>query len=127
MSPLRILIVDDYEDNGAMLADALDARGHVTTFVGDAESALKKAPGFAPDLAILDILLPDMNGYELGRRLHGLPGLERLCLIAITGFSRNPDEAVAAGFHGHVMKPITVDKLEVAIRECLTKAGGVPS
>jgi CheY-like chemotaxis protein len=125
--PLRILIVDDYEDNAAILAEALEARGHVTRFVVDAESALMEAPTFGPDLAILDILLPDMNGYELARRLHGLPGLEQLCLIAITGFSRNPAEALAAGFHGHVMKPITVDKLEVAIRECLAIAGAVPS
>ncbi|MGE0400735.1 MAG: response regulator [Kofleriaceae bacterium] len=124
---LRILIVDDYEDNGTVLAAALEARGHVVAFVQDAASALEQAAAFRPDVAILDILLPDMNGYELGRRLHRTPGLERLCLIAMTGFSRDPSEARAAGFHGHVMKPVTLATLEATIEECLALAGGVPS
>jgi CheY-like chemotaxis protein len=122
---LRILIVDDYEDNGAMLATALEARGHTVKFVATATAALAEAPAFRPDVAMLDILLPDMNGYELGKKLAAVPGLEGLCLVAITGFARDPEEARAAGFHGHVMKPISVQKLEATIHECLAIAGKV--
>ncbi len=124
---LRILIVDDYEDNGAILAAALEARGHVVSYTTTAEAALAVAPSFHPDVAVLDILLPDGNGYDLGQELVAIPGLESLCLVAITGFARNPDEARAAGFHGHVMKPISLDKLEATIRECLRIAGGLSS
>ena len=91
-----------------------------------AAAALTEAPAFEPDVAVLDILLPDMNGYELGRRLAAVPGLNGLCLVAITGFARDPSEARAAGFHGHVMKPVSLDKLEATIRECLAIAGKVP-
>lgn len=124
---LRILIVDDYEDNGTVLSDALESRGHATMFVGDATSALGVAAAFRPDLAILDIVLPDMNGYELGRRLVAVPGLERLCLIAITGMSRAPTDVEMACFHGHVLKPITLGMLEAEIEKCLAIAGKVPS
>jgi CheY-like chemotaxis protein len=122
---VRILIVDDYEDSGAMLAEALAARGHTVAFVATAAAALTEAPTFRPDVAVLDILLPDMNGYDLGRSLASIPGLESLCLVAITGFARDPAEARKAGFHGHVMKPISLDKLEATIRECLVIAGKV--
>lgn len=125
MRPLRVLIVDDYEDNGSVLADALEARGYETRFVADAATALADAPSFAPQIAILDVLLPDMSGYELGKKLRALPGLEKLCLIAITGYSRDPADARAAGFHGHILKPVTLDNLEDAIRQCLAIAGGV--
>jgi CheY-like chemotaxis protein len=119
------LIVDDHEDNGSVLADALELRGHATRFVPDAATALAEAPAFAPHIAIVDILLPDMNGYELGKKLRSLPGLESVCLLAISGFTRDPENARAAGFHGYVMKPITLDKLEAAIHQCLAIAGGV--
>jgi CheY-like chemotaxis protein len=123
---LRILIVDDYEDNGAVLAAALGAKGHVATWVPDGAGALAKAPDFRPDVAIVDILLPDMNGYDLGRELRAIPSLAKLCLIAITGFSRDPREAREAGFHGHVMKPVSLEKLETVIRECHALANPVP-
>jgi len=125
VNALRVLVVDDYEDNGEMLAEALGARGYNTRWVTDAAGALAIAGDFRPDIAVLDILLPDMNGYDLGRKLHAMPGLERVCLIAITGFSRDPGEARAAGFHGHVLKPVSLAKLEVAIGDSLRSARGV--
>lgn len=125
MPPLKILIVDDYEDNGSVLASALEAKGYEAKWVPDATTALAEAPAFRPDVAIVDILLPDMNGYELGGRLHAQPGLDKVCLIAITGFARDRGESRAAGFHGHVMKPISLEKLEAVIRECLALANPV--
>jgi CheY-like chemotaxis protein len=113
---LRILIVDDLEDNGVLLCDALQMRGFEARYAPDGATALALAPDFAPHIAILDVLMPEMDGYELGRRLRALPGHEKICLIAISGFDRDAGAARAAGFHGHVMKPMTLDRVEQAVR-----------
>ena len=121
MDPLRILIVDDLEDNGELLCEAMIARGHTCRYARDAAEALEIAPALAPQVAILDVLMPDINGYELGKRLRALPGMSNLCLVAITGFDRDPKKAYAAGFDGHVIKPVTLTKLDAVITESLAK------
>jgi len=123
VSELRVLIVDDLEDNGELLAEALSLRGYAAQYARDGASALALVETFTPDVAILDVLMPDMNGYELGKQLRARPGLEGVCLIAITGFERDPTPAQAAGFHGHVIKPVTLKKLEETIREARVRAG----
>lgn len=117
MTALRVLIVDDLEDNGELLTEALSLRGYEARYAKDGASALALVETFTPDIAILDILMPDMNGYELGKRLKERPELARLALIAITGFERSSGPAEAAGFHGHVVKPVTLAKLEETIRD----------
>jgi CheY-like chemotaxis protein len=121
---LRVLIVDDLEDNGELLCDALGMRGYTARYARDGASALTIAPDFAPQIAILDVLMPDMGGYELGRRLRALPGLEKICLIAITGFDRDERRAKEEGFHGHVLKPVSLDRLEQALRAGYAAATG---
>lgn len=121
MDPVRVLIVDDLEDNGELLCDALTARGYTCRYACDGASALLFAAELAPQVAILDVLMPDMDGYELGRRLRKLPGLENVCLIAITGFDRDPNHALEAGFDGHAIKPVTLDKLVTTMTEALAK------
>jgi CheY-like chemotaxis protein len=122
----RVLIVDDYEDNGEVLAAVLASRGYETRYVSDASTALAAMQDFQPEVAVVDILLPDMDGYALGRAMHAIPGFERLCLIALSGFSRDPAQATAAGFHGHVLKPVSLDKLEKTIAECHAIATATP-
>jgi CheY-like chemotaxis protein len=116
VTALRVLIVDDLEDNGELLCAALQMRGYEARYARDGAAALALAVDFAPHVAILDVLMPDINGYELGRQLRELPGQAKLCLIAISGFDRDARGAKAAGFHGHMIKPFTLDRLEQAVR-----------
>jgi PAS domain S-box-containing protein len=110
----RILVVDDNTDALEMLAAALRLLGHDPATAGDAAAALELAPRVKPRLALLDIGLPDMDGYELGRRLHALPGLEALQLVALTGYGQASDRerSRAAGFSQHLVKPVELVVIE---------------
>src|SRR4029077_3167952 len=99
----RILVVDDNEDAADVLAESLDMMGHTTRVAHDGPSALKLIDGFAANIALLDIGLPAMDGYELARRLRQQPGLEGLKLIAVTGYGQEADKqrSRTAGFDAH--------------------------
>jgi signal transduction histidine kinase/ActR/RegA family two-component response regulator len=111
----HVLVVDDNPDALHMLADALEQRGYTTSRAHDGPSALEEAARCHPAIALLDIGLPVMDGYELARRLR--EGDHDLKLVAVTGYghpsarSRSKD----AGFAAHLVKPITVDEVEAAI------------
>lgn len=120
MQTLRVLVVDDHEDNGELLCEALTTRGYSCKYARDANAALAIAPELLPQVALLDVLMPDIGGYELGMRLRELPGLAEVCLIAITGSDRDPTRAFEAGFHGHMLKPVTLARLEATIAELMT-------
>ncbi|HLG59774.1 MAG TPA: PAS domain S-box protein [Vicinamibacterales bacterium] len=113
----RILVVDDNEDSAEMLAEALKARGYQTRVSLDAPAALLVASEFCPDLAFLDIGLPVMDGYELARRLREVPGLERIRLVALTGYGQESDRrrTRAAGFHHHLVKPVDLQVVEAVV------------
>jgi PAS domain S-box-containing protein len=113
----RILLVDDNEDARVLLADILDSLGHDVVAAGDAAAALESAPAFAPDLAILDIGLPEMDGYELAIRLRALLGTQTPKLVALTGYGQPGDRerSKRAGFHHHLVKPVDLRKLMDAI------------
>ena len=125
---LRILLVDDYGDVGAMLSEVLQARGYDTRTAYDGPAAIEIAKRFKPDIALLDIGLPGMSGYELARRLKALPGLERIRLVALTGFGQDADDETsrAAGFSYHLVKPIDFDLLEKILNEA-GEASGDPA
>jgi CheY-like chemotaxis protein len=114
----RILIVDDNEDGAEMLADVLNGRGYDTRVAHDAPTALRVATEFCPDVRILDIGLPVMDGYELAAHLRGLPGLADVRLIAVTGYGQESDRRCPreAGFHGHIVKPVDIDALEATLK-----------
>ena len=118
--PLRadgILIVDDNADALGMLADALESRGMTIHRAHDAPSALAEAQKQMPRIALLDIGLPVMDGYELGRRLRELPGLEHIKLVALTGYGQASDleKSRAAGFEAHLVKPISLATVQKTI------------
>ena len=117
----RILVVDDNEDAVEMLAALLEHLGHVPRIAHDAQDALHLAESFGPELALLDIGLPGMDGYELAHRVRELPRLGGLRLIAITGYGQESDEerARAAGFDAHLVKPIAIDALEAIVERLL--------
>ena len=106
--PKKILVVDDDRDSAEMIAEFLATQGHDTTFALDAKTAIATALELVPDLALLDITLPDMDGYELAQRLRAQPSLSGLILVALTGWSgpEHETKALASGFDHHMVKPI---------------------
>ena len=107
----RVLVVDDNPDAAELLADALMANGHAVMTAHDGLRALQLAESFRPDVAVLDIGLPVMDGYELARKLKDLLGTVRL--IAVTGYGQLEDQAQAhrAGFDVHLVKPVDFEAL----------------
>ena len=110
----RVLLVDDNRDAAELLAEALSALGHDTRVAGGSLEALQIAADFRPDIAVLDIGLPVMDGHQLGGRLRELLGDVRL--IAGTGYGQEADRerSRAAGFAAHLVKPIDLAMLVAA-------------
>src|SRR5262249_22961746 len=100
IAPRRILIVDDNADAADGLALLLNAVGHHTEVVYSAAEAISRIETVNPDVALVDIGLPDLNGYELARQLRSRPGLPRVKLVALTGYGQLEDRqrALEAGF-----------------------------
>jgi len=111
----RILVVDDNTDAAELMAELFQRSGHHTAVAHDGPSALEIAAAFGPEVAILDIGLPVMDGYELARRLRDQLG--PIHLIALTGYgqSSDRDRAMAAGFDVHLVKPVDPATLRAAI------------
>jgi signal transduction histidine kinase/ActR/RegA family two-component response regulator len=122
----RILIVDDNVDAATMLGMLMEAAGHEVMVEHGSLAALKLAAQELPDICILDIGLPDMDGYELARRLRAIAGMEQALVIAVTGYGQESDRqrAFAAGFDQHMVKPVDAPRLLriVAERNALTGA-----
>jgi CheY-like chemotaxis protein len=112
--PRRVLIVDDNEDAANSLALILKLGGHETESVYTAADALQRATVFKPDVVLLDIGLPGMDGYEVAQKIRELPGLRDIRLVAVTGYGRSDDRLRArdAGFDDHLTKPVEFTALE---------------
>jgi CheY-like chemotaxis protein len=121
-TPLRVLVVEDCPDNHESMCVLLGIWGHRVRDAGDGTAALALAPGFRPDVALLDIGLPGLDGYEVARRLRRVPGLEGAVLVALTAYGQAQDVARAeeAGFDRHMLKPCDFD----ALRELLDRVAG---
>lgn len=117
-APARVLVVDDNVDAADTLATFLDMLGLQTEQAHDGPTALAAAPGFAPDVVLLDIGLPGMDGYEVARALRADPRLGRVRLVALTGWGADEDRrrALAAGFDHHLTKPVDLTVLEELLR-----------
>ncbi len=120
----RVLLVDDNRDAVEGLAELLATVGYETRVTFDPAAALRLASDFAPDVALIDIGLPVMDGYELAQRLRELPGLSQLRLIAVTGYSQPSDRqrSAAAGFSRHLVKPVGLEEVAPAIEQVLREA-----
>jgi signal transduction histidine kinase/CheY-like chemotaxis protein len=113
----RVLLVDDNADALEMLAEALEELGYRVARAHDGPSALEDVARAPPDVAVLDLGLPVMDGYELARRLRGLPELEQVKLIALTGYGQSSDRGrtAEAGFDAHLVKPVKLEQVVDAI------------
>lgn len=112
--PRRVLVVDDNEDAANSLAMVLKLGGHETASVYTAADALSEAKRFRPDVVLLDIGLPGMDGYEVAQQLRELPGLKDIRLVAVTGYGHAEDRLRSreAGFDDHLVKPVEFAVLE---------------
>ena len=115
---LRVLVVDDNVDAAETMATMLELFGCTTLLAHTAAGALALAPDFLPEVALLDIGLPDFNGYELARRLRGLDACASTKLIAATGWGQERDRQLArdAGFDHHLTKPIDIERLRLLLQ-----------
>jgi PAS domain S-box-containing protein len=114
LSPaLRIMIVDDYVDAAESLAMLLQMEGHEVKTVHCGQQAIEQAQVFRPRVVVLDIGLPDLNGYEVANRLRELPETRRAMLIALTGYGQTEDRNRSrnAGFDHHLLKPVNFEML----------------
>jgi DNA-binding response OmpR family regulator len=113
----RVLVIDDNNDAADSLREVLELVGHEVEVAHDGHQALEKARAFKPDVALCDIGLPGMDGYEVARAIRADPTLAATALVAFTGYARPDDErrAAEAGFDGHLAKPAPLEQVERAI------------
>jgi len=111
--PLRVMVVDDNVDAAAMLAMLLEVAGHRVAVEHDPLRALARSRAEAPDVFLLDIGLPGIDGNELARRLRAQPETADAVLVAVTGYGQENDRKVtlAAGFDHHLVKPVDLEAL----------------
>ena len=104
----RILVVDDNRDSTESLTMWLELSGHQTHAAYDGLEAVEAAATFRPDVILLDIGLPKLNGYEACRRIRGLPWSKGMMLVALTGWGGDEDREKSrdAGFDTHMVKPV---------------------
>ncbi len=115
----RILVVDDNSDAADMLAILLEQLGHTICVANDGQAALALLDDNRPEVAVLDIGLPGMDGYELARRMRAHPLTQKTRLIALSGYGQSSDKELSAqaGFDAHMVKPVAFGDLEVMIQK----------
>lgn len=125
----RLLIADDNSDAAESLAMLLRFEGHEVTVVANGRQALAGVGRLQPEIALLDIGMPDMDGYEVARQLRKLPQSSNITLIAVTGWGRDGDQAraIEAGFDYHFTKPIEPDELFDLLRKHVRRPGAKDS
>jgi CheY-like chemotaxis protein len=115
----RVLIADDNQDSAVSLSMLLDSLGHETKVVYDGGAAVEAAEIFRPDVAIVDLDMPRLNGYQVARMLKEQGWATQILLIAMTGWAQEPDRERGrqAGFHAHLVKPVALDALQRVFTE----------
>jgi PAS domain S-box-containing protein len=117
--PRRILIVDDNQDAALSLSLLLSSTGHETEVAHDGVAALQAAEAFRPEIIILDIEMPKLDGYEVARRIAEQPWPNKPLLVALTGRAQESDRerARAAGFHHYLVKPVDLEALQAVLAQ----------
>jgi CheY-like chemotaxis protein len=117
VSKFRILIVDDYADAAESMAMLLQMEGHDVETADCGLTAIERAKVFHPQVVLLDIGLPDIDGYEVAKRLRLLPETQDAMLIALTGYGRAEDRerSQSAGFNHHLLKPVGLGTLSALL------------
>ncbi len=113
----RVLVVDDNVDAAAMLAALIRQLGHEVEIVHDGSAALRAVEGYRPEVILLDIGMPGMNGFEVAQRLRELGRVPRLRIVAVTGWGKPEDRQRSreAGFDMHLIKPVELSEIQQAL------------
>jgi CheY-like chemotaxis protein len=113
----RILVVDDNADAADSLGSLLQLEGHTVVVTYTSAGALTQLAQFKPDIVLLDIGLPEIDGYEIARRIRASPHYRHMHLIALTGYGQAEDRqrAKASGFDAHLVKPVEFSSLQRAL------------
>jgi two-component system CheB/CheR fusion protein len=116
---LRVVVVDDNRDAGESLGQLLRLHDHQVRVFPSGAEALEAIPAFRPDVVLLDIGLPDLDGYQVALRLRQLPGGADVFLVAVTGYGQEEHRrrAAAAGFDYHLVKPINFAALHELMQQ----------
>lgn len=127
LSSSRVLVVDDNQANLALVAAVLEARGCTLLTAESAEQAQVLLRTEVPDIVLMDIALPGMDGLALTRWLKGEPHLKHVPVIALTAFAMEGDEAraMAAGCDGYITKPIDTRALPGQVERVLLRSAGL--
>ncbi len=125
-APVQVLMVEDNPDAAEALRLLLEVLGHRVRVTHDGIAALDAVKAHRPDVVLIDIGLPGMDGYEVARRMRADPTLATTTLVALTGYGRDEDReaAMSAGFDQHLVKPVDPDRLGELIRRVGTSARG---
>jgi two-component system CheB/CheR fusion protein len=117
LAGVRLLLIEDQSDLRIVTTRLLEAMGCEVYATGDGVEGINAVSRFVPDAALIDIGLPDLDGYEVARRIRGLPDRQSLPLIALTGFGNQADrqKALESGFHAHMVKPVDVNQLAAVL------------
>jgi two-component system cell cycle response regulator DivK len=109
----RIMIVEDSEDIRTLLAELLEGEGYDLVFATNGEEGLETAKAIQPDIILMDLSLPGMDGWEAVYRLRQLPAFKKTPIVALTAHATRKDEerALAVGCTGYISKPFDMDKL----------------
>jgi len=121
--PARILVVDDTAHNVKLLADVLGARGYAVSTASSGKEALEKVAADGPDLVLLDVVMPEMSGYEVCKALRADPATARIPVIAVTASVMQQDRNLIteAGFDGYIGKPINLKEFLDSVRGILER------
>jgi len=121
-SMLRVLVVDDHAPSAEMVGEILTLEGYEVRIAHSACQAMEVALQFSPHVAILDIGLPDEDGFEVARSIKARAELKAMRLIALSGYgqSQYPRRAREAGFERYLVKPVDLDELLALVRELAT-------
>ncbi len=116
--PRKILIVEDNEDNRELAVKVLRNKGYETVEAVDGEQAIEKAVSEKPDLILLDISLPKLDGYEVAKRLKEMDEFKEIPIVAFTAHAMKGDreKVISAGFEGYISKPINVREFPDQVR-----------
>jgi CheY-like chemotaxis protein len=119
LSTKRVLVVDDHPDSARSLAKVLEILGHAARAITDSRDAVEEAKRFKPNLAIIDLAMPHVDGWELAKLLRADAELKHVCLIALTGFGdeKSRQKTRAAGFDAHLLKPADAEMLRSIIAQ----------
>ena len=122
----RILVVEDQEDNRRIIRDLLTSAGYEMIEATDGEAGVRLAEADRPDLILMDIQLPVLDGHEATRRIKQNPELRQIPIVVVTSYALSGDEAkaIAAGSDAYVAKPFSPRQLLATIRKFLPEAGG---